>query len=57
MSTVTMYTTDLISSGLLWHGFHDVNREGDGDHILLYWKFLLPVFKQEWYYNYAEEAL
>ena len=46
-STATMYTTDLLTLGLLWHGFHDSIREGDGDRIFLYWKFLLPVFKQE----------
>ena len=55
-STATMYTTDLLTLGLLWHGFHDSIREGDGDRIFLYWKFLLPVFKQERHHNYAKEA-
>jgi len=56
ISTATMYTTDVLTLGLLWHGFHDAIREGDGDRIFLYWKFLLPVFKQESHYNYAKEA-
>ena len=55
-STATMYTNDLFTLGLLWHGFHDSIREGDGDRIFLYWKFLLPVFKQERHHNYAKEA-
>ena len=55
-STATLYTTDLLSLGLMWHGFHDAIREGDGDRILLYWKFLLPIFKQERHHNYAKEA-
>ena len=36
--------------------FHDAIREGDSDRILLYWKFLLPVFKEENHHNYAKEA-
>ena len=56
-STATLYTTDLLSLGLMWHGFHDAIREGDGDCILLYWKLLLPIFKQEQHHNYAKEAL
>ena len=55
-STANLYTTDLITLGLLWHGFHDAIREGNGDRILLYWKFLLPIFKEENHHNYAKEA-
>ena len=33
----------------------DSVREGDGDRIIRYWKFLLPIFRQEKYYNYANE--
>ena len=55
-STANLYAIDLVTLGLLWHGFHDAIKEGDGDHILFYWKFLLPVFKEENHYNYAKEA-
>ena len=55
-STANLYATDLVTLGLLWHGFHDAIREGDGDRILLYWKFLLPVFKEENHHNYAKES-
>ena len=41
---------------LLWHGFHDAIKEGDGDRIVLYWKVLLPVFQQSGHYNYAKET-
>jgi len=50
------YAIELISLGLIWHGFHDSVKEGDGDRILLYWKFLLPIFKQTNHYNYAAEG-
>jgi len=30
------YAMDLLSLGLLWHGFHDAVREGDGDQILAF---------------------
>ena len=51
------YSSDLLSFCLLWHGFHDAIREGDGDRILLYWKFLTVIFQQEGHYNYAKEGL
>lgn len=43
--------------GLLWHGFHDSLKEGDGERIMQYWRFFLPVFKQQGYYNYSKETL
>ena len=42
---VYVYATDLLSLGLVWHGFHDAIREGDGNRILRYWKILLVIFK------------
>lgn len=50
------YAVDLLGLSLLWHGYHDSVKEGDGNRILLYWKFLLPIFQQEGHYNYANEA-
>ena len=50
------YATDLLTMLLVWHGFHDSVKEGDGDRILLYWKVMLPVFQQSGHYNYAKEA-
>ena len=53
---VHVYATELLSLGLLWHGFHDSIREGDGERILTYWKILLVVFKSSNNHNYAKEA-
>ena len=54
---VHMYAKELLSLGLLWHGFHDAVREADGERILKYWKFLLLVFKSTNHQNYAKEAV
>ena len=56
LSTTNLYTIDLFTLGLLWYGFHDAVKEGDSTRILLYWKFLLLVFKLENHHNYAKEA-
>ena len=55
--SVYAYATDLLSICLLWHGFHDAIREGDGDRIMRYWKFLMIVFRKEQHFNYSNEAL
>ena len=36
---VHLYAMDLLSLSLIWHGFHDAIREGDGERILRYWIF------------------
>lgn len=55
--TIQLYATELLSLGLLWHGFHDAIREADGDRILRYWRFLLVLFKSSSHRNYAKEAV
>ena len=55
--TIKFYATELLSLGLLWHGFHDAVREADGDRILRYWKLLLVPFKSSGHRNYAKEAV
>ena len=37
--------------------FKDAVREGDGEHVLLLWKFMLLTFKATGRKNYALEAL
>ena len=54
---VHVYAMELLSLGLLWHGFHDSIREGDGNRILRYWRFLLVLFKSSNNFNYAKEAV
>ena len=55
--SVFVHACDLLTLGLLWMGFHDAIREGDGDRVMLYWKFLLPVFKATGRKNYSIEAV
>ena len=54
---VHSYAVEVLSLGLLWHGFHDAIKEADGDRILRYWKFLLVIFKSTRNRNYAKEAV
>lgn len=54
---VYLYATELLTMALLWHGFHDSIREGDGERILRYWKFMLIIFKATNHRNYAKEAV
>ena len=53
---VHAYAVDFLTTGLLWQGFHDAIRCGDGDRILVYWKFLIVIFKKEHHHNYAKEG-
>ena len=52
-----LYATEVLSLGLLWHGFHDAIQEADRDRILNYWKFLLVLFKSTNHPNYSKEAV
>ena len=54
---VHVYAKEMLTLGLLWHGFHDAIKEGDGDRILIHWKILLVVFKLTTHRNYAKEAV
>ena len=45
------------SLGLLFMEFKDAIREGDGDHVLLVWKYLFLLFKASGRRNYSIEAL
>ena len=55
--SIYLYGTDLLTIGLIWHGFYDSIREGDGERILRYWKLLLIIFKVTGHRNYAKEAV
>ena len=50
------YACEVVNLGLLWHCYHDAIREGDGDRVMLIWKFLLLVFKAFRRKNYSLEA-
>ncbi len=55
--SVHAYALELVSLGLLWHGFHDCIKEGDGDRLMVYWKFLMVVFKASNRPNYGKESM
>ena len=54
---VHLYDVELLTLGLLWHGFHNGVKEWDGDRVLRYWKFILIVFKATNDHNYGKEAV
>ena len=54
---VQFYAVDLLTLSLIWHGFHDSIKEGDGDRIIRYWKLLLIIFKASDKRNYGKEAV
>ena len=54
---VYLYAMEFLTLALVWHGFHDAIKEGDGNRILHYWKFLLIIFKSSRNYNYAKDAV
>ena len=54
---VRLYATQVLTLGLLWHGFNDALREGDGDRIMIYYKFLLNLFKAGRCFNYCKEVV
>ena len=43
--TVLEYSHEVLSLGLLFLELKDAVREGDGDRVLLDWKYLLLLFK------------
>ena len=54
--SVHAYAVDFLTLGLIWYGFHDSIKHGDGDRIITYWKFLMVIFKEEGHFNYAKEG-
>ena len=54
---VFLYALQVLNLVLLWHGFDDAIREGDGDRILTYYKFILNVFKAGRCFNYCKEVV
>jgi L1 cell adhesion molecule like protein len=54
---VQQYACEVLSNGLLYMEFADSIREGDGDRILLCWRFFMLIFKVTQRKNYSVEAL
>ena len=53
---VSEHTHEVLSLGLLYLDFKDAVREGDGDRVLLAWKYFFLLFKVSGRKNYAIEA-
>jgi L1 cell adhesion molecule like protein len=53
---VREYACDVLSLGLLYMNYQDAIREGDGERVMLIWKYLLPIFKVTNRKNYSIEA-
>ena len=51
------YACEVLTLGLFIMNFKDAVRGGDGEHVLLLWKFMLLIFKATGRKNYALEAL
>ena len=54
---VQAYAKEVLTLGLVWLAFHDAVKEGDGERVILYWKFLLLLFKADGRHNYSREAV
>ena len=53
---VHVYALDILNLGLIYKGFHDAVKEGDGDRVIRYWKVLMVLFKETGKRNYSKEA-
>ena len=51
------YANEIMSLGIFYLNYKDVIREGDGDRLLVCWKYLLPIFKVSDRRNYSLEVL
>ena len=51
-----VYTRELLTLALIWLNYYDSTKEGDGDRIILLWKFLFVIFKKARRKHYSKEA-
>ena len=54
---VANYAIEVMSLGIFYLNYKDAVREGDGDRVLICWKYLLPLFKVSDRRNYSLEVL
>ena len=54
---IMLYACDLLTTGLFWLLFVDAIHEGDGERVMLCWKFLLIIFFSSKRKNYTKEAV
>ena len=54
---VHIYAKRILSLGCFYMEYSDAIREGDGNHVLRCWRYLLPMFVSSGRKNYALESL
>ena len=54
---VLNYANEVMSLGMLYPNYKNATRFGDGDRLIVCWKFLLPIFKVSDRRNYSLEVL
>ena len=54
---VVNYAKELMSLGIFYLNYKDAVREGDGERVLVCWKYLLPLFKVSDRRNYSLEVV
>ena len=52
-----LYAMQVLTLGIIWHGFDDSVKEGDSDCLFIYWKFFMLIFKIVRHFNYFEESV
>lgn len=53
---ILTYASQLMSLGIFYLNYKDAIREGDGERVLLSWKYLLPLFRVTNRRNYTVEV-
>ena len=53
---VSSYSVQVLRLGCLFMEFADAIREGDGEHVLRCWRYLMPIFLSSGCRNYACES-
>ena len=54
---IFLYACEIMTRGLFWKNYHDACNEGDGERIIMIWKYLLIIFKLSSRKNYTKEAI
>ncbi len=54
---VHSYASEVLSLALIWHSYHDAVKEGDGERVMMIWKYLLIIFSRTGRTNYTKEVL
>lgn len=54
--TIHTYACETLSLCLLLQELRDAIREGDGNRVMVVWKYLFPIFKATGHKNYSIEA-